>query len=222
MVSKIFKFIRKEVGQGHQIYVVCPMINKNDNEKMEGVMSVEEISEIYKNELSQDGITIETLTGKDKPAEAEQIIENFKRNDTNILIATSVIEVGINIPNATTMVIENAERFGIASLHQLRGRVGRKASSQGYCVLRSEDANNERLEALTREQDGFKLSEIDLTLRKSGDLIGEAQSGENKYVELMLRNYELFQHIANNLIPTLIDEDTLDVFLADKDNNNSV
>lgn len=218
----IFKFIRKEVGLGHQIYIVCPMINRNDDEKMEGVMSVEEISEIYTKELSPDGITIATLTGKNKPAETEEIIDKFKKNETNILIATSVIEVGINIPNATTMIIENAERFGIASLHQLRGRVGRKANSQGYCVLRSDNLDNDRLNALVQEQDGFKLSEIDLTLRKSGDLIGEMQSGENKYVELMLQHQPLFKHISEELIPTLLDEGTIDDFIEyryNKENN---
>jgi ATP-dependent DNA helicase RecG len=220
--NAVFKFIRKEVSADHQVYVVCPMINKNDDEKMEGVMSVEEISDLYIEELSPDGITVATLTGKNKATETEEIIENFKNNKTNVLIATSVIEVGINIPNATTMVIENAERFGIASLHQLRGRVGRKAGSQGYCVLRSEDAENDRLNALVKEQDGFKLSEIDLALRKSGDLLGEMQSGENKYVELMLDNKTLFEHISEKIIPTLIDEGTIDDFIDyryNKDNN---
>lgn len=209
----VFKFIRKEVALGHQIYVVCPMINKSDAEKMEGVISVEELSDIYQKELSKDGIEIATLTGKNKFSETEEIIEKFKNNEIHVLIATSVIEVGINIPNATTMVIENAERFGIASLHQLRGRVGRKAGNQGYCVLRSEDLQNDRLNALVREQDGFKLSEIDLSLRKSGDLIGEAQSGENKYVNLMLENQTLYKHISEDLIPTLIDEGTIDEFI---------
>lgn len=219
--NAVFKFIRKEVKEGHQIYIVCPMINKNDNEKMEGVVSVEEISEIYTKELMPDGITVATLTGKNKASETEEIIEKFKKNETNVLIATSVIEVGINIPNATTMVIENAERFGIASLHQLRGRVGRKANSQGYCVLRSEDENNDRLNALVKEQDGFKLSEIDLTLRKSGDLIGEMQSGENKYVELMLYNQPLFKHISENLIPTLLDEGTIDDYIEYRYNKDN-
>jgi ATP-dependent DNA helicase RecG len=185
-------------------------------------MSVEEISEIYTKELSSDGITISTLTGKNKLSETEEIIDKFKKNETNILIATSVIEVGINIPNATTMIIENAERFGIASLHQLRGRVGRKANSQGYCVLRSDNLDNDRLNALVQEQDGFKLSEIDLALRKSGDLIGEMQSGENKYVELMLQHQPLFKHISEELIPTLLDEGTIDDFIEyryNKENN---
>lgn len=212
----IFNFIQKEVKEGHQIYVVCPMINKNDSEKMEGVISVEEVSEIYEKELSPLGITTATLTGKNKTTEVDEIIDKFKRNETNVLIATSVIEVGINIPNATMMIIENAERFGIASLHQLRGRVGRKANSQGYCVLRSENGDSERLNALVREQNGFKLSEIDLTLRKSGDLIGEMQSGENKYVELMLGNQKLFKHISENLIPTLLDDGSIDDFIEKK------
>lgn len=214
----IFKFIKKEYDQGHQIYVVCPMINKTDSENptMENVVSVEEISEIYNKELEPLGIKTETLTGKNKAEETKEIIERFKNNETNVLIATSVIEVGINIPNATTIVIENAERFGIASLHQLRGRVGRKANSQGYCVLRSEDLDNERLKALVNIQDGFKLSEIDLSLRKSGDLIGEAQSGENKFVELMLANRELFTRISNDIVPQAIDDGSLENFLTNR------
>ena len=100
--------------------------------------------------------------------------------------------------------------------------MGRKANSQGYCVLRSDNLNNDRLNALVQEQDGFKLSEIDLTLRKSGDLIGEMQSGENKYVELMLQHQPLFKHISDDLIPTLLDEGTIDDFIEyryNKENN---
>lgn len=214
----IFNFIKKEVAKGHQAYVVCPMINKTESEStaMEGVISVEEVSELYNKEFAPLGIKTATLTGKNKADETQEIIEKFKSGETHVLIATSVIEVGINIPNATTIIIENAERFGIASLHQLRGRVGRKAGSQGYCVLRSEDLANERLNALVKEQDGFKLSEIDLTLRKGGDLIGEMQSGENKFVELMLGNRELFKHISYDIIPDAIDDGSLDAFIVDK------
>lgn len=214
----IFKFIKKEIDKGHQAYIVCPMINKTDSENptMENVVSVEEISEIYNKELNPLGIKTETLTGKNKAEETREIIDRFKNGETNVLIATSVIEVGINIPNATTIVIENAERFGIASLHQLRGRVGRKADNQGYCVLRSEDEDNERLKALVNIQDGFKLSEIDLSLRKSGDLIGEAQSGENKFVELMLANRELFAHISNDIVPQAIDDGSIEEFIINR------
>lgn len=214
----IFNFIKKETSQGHQIYVVCPMINKTESESaaMEGVVSVEEISDIYNKALSPFGIKTETLTGKNKANETEEIINHFKNGETNVLIATSVIEVGINIPNATTIIIENAERFGIASLHQLRGRVGRKAGSQGYCVLRSEKSDNERLKALVDIQDGFKLSEIDLSLRKSGDLIGEVQSGENKFVESMLANRELFIHISNDIVPQAIDNGSIEDYLTNR------
>jgi ATP-dependent DNA helicase RecG len=216
--NAIFKFIKQEVNEGHQVYVVCPMISKTESENptMENVVSVEEISDIYNKELQSLGIKIETLTGKNKAEETSEIIEHFKSGETNVLIATSVIEVGINIPNATTIVIENAERFGIASLHQLRGRVGRKANSQGYCVLRSDDVNNERLKALVEIQDGFKLSEIDLSLRKSGDLIGEAQSGENKFVELMLANRELFTHISEDIVPQAMDDGSIEEFITNR------
>ena len=214
--NAIFKFIKKEVSLGHQIYVVCPMIDKTESERMEGVVSVEEINEIYSAELSKFGIKVATLTGQNKAKETEDIINDFKENRVQVLIATSVIEVGINIPNATTMIIENAERFGMASLHQLRGRVGRKANSQGYCVLRSEESNNERLKALTTEQDGFKLSEIDLSIRKSGDLIGEMQSGENKYVTLMLDNQKLFEHISKDVVPVLLDNGEIDAYIEER------
>ena len=216
----IFNFIRQEVGKEHQVYVVCPMIDKNE-EKMEGIMSVEEVSEMYEKELSKDGITIATLTGKNKAQETEEIIEKFKNNETNVLIATSVVEVGINIPTASTIIIENAERFGLASLHQLRGRVGRKSGSQGYCILVSNDLQSERLNALVNEQNGFKLSEKDLELRRSGNLIGEMQSGENKYFELMLENKNLYDHISNDIVPTLLDSGEIEQYVEDRYNKEN-
>ena len=184
-------------------------------------MSVEEVSEMYEKELSKDGITIATLTGKNKAQETEEIIEKFKNNETNVLIATSVVEVGINIPTASTIIIENAERFGLASLHQLRGRVGRKSGSQGYCILVSNDLQSERLNALVNEQNGFKLSEKDLELRRSGNLIGEMQSGENKYFELMLENKNLYDHISNDIVPTLLDSGEIEQYVEDRYNKEN-
>lgn len=193
--SKVFPFLIEEIKKGRQAYVVCPAIEKN--EKMEGVLSVEEISEIYRKHLP--GIKIGTLTGKNKKDETEEIIRSFKENETKILIATTVIEVGVNVPNATLMIIQNAERFGLAGLHQLRGRVGR-GDHQSYCILVSDDAENPRVQVMCDTTDGFRIAEEDLRLRGTGEILGLKQSGEDKYVTLMMKFphvYEKIQDSAN-------------------------
>ena len=192
--KSVFKFIKQEIDAGHQCYIVCPMIDQN--EKIEGVLSVEEVSKIYHSEFDKYGISIDTLTGKNSKIETDEIIERFKENKTNILISTTVIEVGVNVPNATVITIQNAERFGLASLHQLRGRVGR-SKQQSYCILFSEDKDNERLNVLVNTNDGFKVAEEDLRIRGAGNFIGTEQSGDNKYVSLMLSNQELYKHLKD-------------------------
>jgi len=197
------KFILKEVQAGHQAYVVCPMIESN--EKVPGVKSVEQVSREYNDFLGPAGVQIATLTGKTSKEETEEIIEKFRRGDLDLLIATTVIEVGVNVPNATVMVITNAERFGLSSLHQLRGRVGR-SDLQSYCVLQSEDETPKglaRLQVMCDTTDGFKIAEADLDQRGAGDLLGTQQSGDNKYVSLMIANPEKYQHalkVARELI----------------------
>lgn len=192
--SSTFSFIKKEIEKGRQVYVVCPAIEKN--EKMEGVLSVEEVTEIYKKNLPS--FKIETLTGRNKKKETEDIIGRFKEGDTDILIATTVIEVGVNVPNASVIVIHNAERFGVAGLHQLRGRVGR-GKEQSYCILFSEDKENPRLKVMCETTDGFKIAEEDLKLRGAGELIGLKQSGYDKYVSLMLTFPEVYEKVKEYL-----------------------
>lgn len=180
----VFRFIDHEVNKkNHQVYVVCPMITANA--KMEGIASAEEIFEKYKRVLGEQGIKIALVTGKTKKAEAEEILEQFARNEISVLISTTVIEVGINVPNASTIIIQNAERFGLAQLHQLRGRVGR-GDAPGVCVLVSEERQNERLKALCDYSDGFKIAEMDLQQRGAGELIGYQQSGSEYYLSLAL------------------------------------
>ena len=187
------KFILKEVQAGHQAYVVCPMIETN--EKAPELKSVEVVSKEYKDFLEPYGVRIATLTGKTSTEETEETINKFKNGEIDVLIATTVIEVGVNVPNATVMVITNAERFGLSSLHQLRGRVGR-SELQSYCILQSEDETEKglaRLQVMCDTTDGFKIAEADLQQRGAGDLLGTQQSGDNKYVSLMIANPERYQ-----------------------------
>lgn len=191
--GKLMRFLCREVKAGHQIYVVCPLIEAS--EKTPDLHSVEEVSAEYQKELGPLGIKIATLTGRDDKAHTEEVLSAFKAGDYDILIATTVIEVGVNVPNATVMVISNAERFGLAGLHQLRGRVGR-SSLQSYCVLRSDTYDEKamsRLNVMCQTTNGFEIAEADLKLRGAGDFLGTQQSGENKYVSLMIANQALYQ-----------------------------
>ena len=183
---KVFKFIASEVRKGHQVYVVCPMIDPS--EKSPDVQSVEEVADEYTGILYPLGVRIATLTGRDSKAATDDVLERFNAGLIDVLIATTVIEVGVNVPSATVMIITNAERFGLAGLHQLRGRVGR-GEDQSYCVLQTNSTDEkvrQRLDVLCNSTDGFCISKSDLKLRGAGDLLGTQQSGENKYVQLML------------------------------------
>ena len=198
--DSVFRFIDKQVKAGRQVYVVCPMIDKNED--MEGVISVEELKMLYSKALTPLGISIATLTGRTSKTDLQNIISEYKAGNINVLIATTVIEVGVNVPNASVIVIHNAERFGLAGLHQLRGRVGR-GQYQSYCILFSEDQSNPRLQVMCETNDGFKIAEEDLKLRGTGELIGLKQSGDDKYVSLMLaypEKYKAAKKIANELI----------------------
>ena len=201
--EKVYNFIRSQVSKGHQIYVVCPMIDQNDD--MEGVKSVEEVSSEYKTVLEPAGIRIETLTGRDKKEVTEETIRRFKAREIDVLISTTVIEVGVNVPNATAIIITSAERFGLSSLHQLRGRVGR-SNLQSYCVLETEvqtENSVQRLDAMCRTTNGFEIAEADLQIRGAGDFLGTKQAGnDNKYMSLMIAypdEYKKAQEIARDL-----------------------
>jgi ATP-dependent DNA helicase RecG len=172
---KAYEFIRQEIKCGRQVFVICPLIDPSD--KL-GVKSVKEEFKRLDKDIFPD-LAIGLLHGKLKAKEKENIMADFKNNKIKILVSTSVIEVGIDMPNATIMMIEGAERFGLAQLHQFRGRVGR-GEEQSYCFLFAENFSpktKERLESLVKSNDGFALAEYDLSFRGPGEVFGTRQSG---------------------------------------------
>lgn len=189
--NTIFQFIKKEIEKGHQAYVVCPLIEDKQG-VMEGILSVEQTYTEYANIFGKNAVAV--LNGKMKEDETEKVIQSFKNGEIKILVSTTVVEVGVNVPNATVIVINNAERFGLASLHQLRGRVGR-GNSLGYCILNSVHKNNKRLLALCKYKNGFQIAEADYALRGCGNILGTEQSGSNYYVELSMRYPDLFSEL---------------------------
>lgn len=174
--NKAYQFIEKEVSAGRQVYVICPMVEAGEMEDLEDVIS-------YTSKLKSvlpPSIQVAYLHGKMKPKEKNYIMEQFEAHQIDVLVSTTVIEVGINVPNATVMMVENAERFGLAQLHQLRGRVGR-GQHQSYCIFISATQNKatmDRLKILNSSNDGFYISSQDLKLRGPGDLFGIRQSGD--------------------------------------------
>lgn len=174
-----YKFMKEQIDMGHQIYIICPMVEENEESELESVMIYTE----KLRELFRGAIRVEALHGKMKPQEKNEIMERFGAGQTDLLVSTTVIEVGIDVPNATVMMIENAERFGLAQLHQLRGRVGR-GSAQSYCILmygRESKEAKERLGLLAGSNDGFEIAREDLKLRGQGDFFGVMQSGDKLF-----------------------------------------
>lgn len=171
-----YEFIKKQVALGRQAYIICPMVEESESVEAENVVD-------YANQLRQEmpsEIIIEILHGKMKPAQKNDVMQRFSDGEIHILVSTTVVEVGVNVPNATVMMVENADRFGLAQLHQLRGRVGRGAH-QSYCIFvagNKSSKNMKRLEILNKTNDGFKIAEEDLKLRGPGDFFGVRQSGE--------------------------------------------
>lgn len=175
MNDRINHFISQNIDEGRQCYVVCPLVEENDEIDAKSVM---ELAEEYKNKIFSQ-YRVEILHGKMKPKEKDNIMFQFSKGEIDILISTTVIEVGVNVPNANIMVIENAERFGLAQLHQLRGRVGR-GEYQSYCILKyqgSSDIIKKRMKVISSTNDGFVISEKDLELRGTGDFFGTKQHG---------------------------------------------
>ena len=175
MEQRVNNFIVKNVGEGRQCYVVCPLVEENEEIDAKSVM---EIYENYKTKIFPD-LRVEYLHGKMKQKEKDAIMEEFKNGNIDILISTTVIEVGVNVPNSNIMIIENAERFGLAQLHQLRGRVGR-GEHQSYCILKYQGNSQiirERMKVISSTNDGFVISEKDLELRGSGEFFGTKQHG---------------------------------------------
>jgi ATP-dependent DNA helicase RecG len=203
-----------------QIYVVCPAID-TDAEMMENILTVKKASDKYKKMFPNTRIKV--LTGETDSAQTDNTISQFKNGEIDILISTTVIEVGVDIPNASLIIIENAERFGLAGMHQLRGRVGR-GDSQGYCLLVSQDTGNERIKLLCTTNDGFEISRIDMEMfRKPGCLSGTVQSGYNRYVEEMLLypdNYKHILNLAKQLSPEILEAHMQKMSICDPGKHN--
>jgi ATP-dependent DNA helicase RecG len=175
MRERINKFIRKQVSEGRQVYIVCPLVDESD--AIEAKSAANHAEELAHKVFSD--LTVALIHGRMKAAEKDSVMAGFAAGETDILVSTTVIEVGVNIPNASLMVVENAERFGLAQLHQLRGRVGRGAH-QSYCVLFNESKSEiarERMKVMEKTSDGFVISEKDLELRGPGDFFGTRQHG---------------------------------------------
>ena len=175
---KAYSFIEKQVREGRQAYVICPMVEESEGMEAENVL---DYTQKLKENLPSD-IRIEYLHGKMKPKEKNRVMESFAAGEIQVLVSTTVVEVGVNVPNATVMMVENAERFGLAQLHQLRGRVGR-GEYQSYCIFiqGNQDQISKRLEILNKSNDGFYIAGEDLKLRGPGDLFGIRQSGDMEF-----------------------------------------
>ncbi|MBQ2094212.1 MAG: ATP-dependent DNA helicase RecG, partial [Ruminococcus sp.] len=173
--QRVFGFIKKEIAAGRQAYIVCPLVEEGE---LDDVVSAEEYAaELMLKQFSD--IPVGVVHGQMKSDEKEAVMSKFASGELKLLVATTVIEVGVDVPNASVMVIENAERFGLSQLHQLRGRVGR-GSTQSYCVLISDHHNEQtkqRLEVMCSTNDGFKIADEDLRMRGPGDFFGSRQHG---------------------------------------------
>ncbi len=191
----MYGFIEKEITKGSQVYVVCPLVEDSD------ALNVRSSEQVFE-EIQQRFSCAALLHGRLKPQEKNEIMARFKAKEFSILVSTTVIEVGVDVPEATVMVIENAERFGLAQLHQLRGRVGR-GQKTSYCFLMSEQADNERLGILSKTNDGFKIAEEDLRLRGPGQFLGVRQSGmSDLYMANLIKDMALLtqtRELANRI-----------------------
>ena len=190
--KQALQIVEEQLELGHQAFVVCPMIDTT--EKTENIASVKDIVHSYMEYFSSAGkyASIAVLTGKTSKSDMQNILDDFSQGKTDILVATTVVEVGINIPNATAIVIQNAERFGLSALHQLRGRVGR-SKFESFCVLVSPEQENERLKIMEKTNSGFEVAREDLRIRGAGEWLGNEQSGKNSLaVQLMIAYPKVF------------------------------
>ena len=205
-----YEFLRAELREGRQAFVVCPLVE--ESEKMQGKAAEKEAARLKVEELA--GFSVGVIHGQMPSARKAEAMEAFAAGLTDVLVATTVIEVGIDVPNATVMIIEGAERYGVSQLHQLRGRVGRGAHSS-HCLLFPEDAGamaRRRLKAVARERDGFKLAEVDLTLRGEGEVLGTRQSGLPRFAVAELPEETALLAAARDEVLTLLrDHGSLDV-----------
>lgn len=208
-----YKFINAQIEEGHQIYIICPMVEESENVEVENVIGYQErLKDIF-----PSNVNIAYLHGKMSAEEKNQIMDQFAHRNIDILVSTTVIEVGINNPNATVMMIENAEKFGLAQLHQLRGRVGR-GDAQSYCIMVCESERQEamdRLNILNTSNDGFYIANEDLKLRGPGDFFGVRQSGEMLFrLGDIYANADILKK-ANDAI-ALLEKDNFDFTLLTK------
>lgn len=201
--ERVNNFVIKELASGRQAYIVCPLVEESENFDAK---SVTEMFDYYKDVFKDYKVAI--LHGKMKPKEKDEIMAKFKDGEINVLISTTVIEVGVDVPNATIMIIENAERFGLAQLHQLRGRVGR-GKFKSYCILKYESNSEivkQRMEIMQKSSDGFVISEKDLELRGPGEFFGTKQHGipEFKVANLItdVKILKEAQAVANDILET--------------------
>jgi ATP-dependent DNA helicase RecG len=201
---KVWKFLKDEIAKGRQIYIVYPLINESEK------MDYKDLMDGYES-ISRDfplpHYSVSIVHGQMKPAEKEEEMRRFAAGKTNIMVATTVIEVGVNVPNASVMVIESAERFGLSQLHQLRGRVGRGAE-QSYCILMTghklSNDSKIRLETMCKTNDGFEIAEVDLKLRGPGDIMGTQQSGVlNLQIADLVRDRDILQLARHEAIKLL-------------------
>lgn len=189
-----YEKIYNEVLMGHQAYIICPLIEESDSERMSDIQSVrqEEINcANYFTKHCKEKVRVVSINGKMKKEEIENIINAFKNREYDVLISTTIIEVGVNVPNTTVIMIRNSERFGLATLHQLRGRVGR-SSLQSYCILQSEQ-DNERNEIMCSTNDGYEIARKDLELRGPGNFLSTQQSGFSKQMQMMLAYPDIYR-----------------------------
>ena len=213
MDQRINQFISKNIDEGRQCYIVCPLVEENDEIDAQSVI---ELADEYKNRIFSQ-YRVEILHGKMKPKEKDDIMMKFNNGEIDILISTTVIEVGVNVPNANIMVIENAERFGLAQLHQLRGRVGR-GEYQSYCILKykgNSDIIKKRMKVISSTNDGFVISEKDLELRGSGDFFGTKQHG---IPEFKIANLFVDMPILKNVQAMALSITAKDPILENEDN----
>ena len=198
LVSRVWERVAEEVTKGHQVFVVCPKID--DSDKEHSGASVETTTTQLRKNPNLAALRIDTLHGRMDAEQKSEVMAKFLNKEIDLLVATTVIEVGVDVPNATVMVILDADNFGISQLHQLRGRVGR-GQAKGLCLLLTgaEDGSIalQRIEAVAGESDGFKLSEIDLELRREGDVLGASQSGGRSSLRLLqvIRDSALIQKV---------------------------
>ena len=173
--ERVYSFVRREVTAGRQVYIICPAVEESEESELKSAVEYQS----FLQDVVFPDLKVGLLHGKMRPEQKDEVMEAFASGDIPILVSTTVVEVGVNVPNATLMIVENAERFGLAQLHQLRGRVGR-GQHESYCVLKtdSKQANvRKRMKILVDSQDGFYIAEEDLRLRGTGDVFGLRQHG---------------------------------------------